>query len=508
MRNAKLLLINTLTLTVGGLIMRSVAVSFNVYLTNKIGAAGIGLLQLITSAYALAVTFSCGGIKLGTTRLIADSLSEDSKRTMKLCIKYGLTTGFFVCIILYIFSDAISKHWIADDNAGISLKILSLSLIPVSVSAALSGYFTAKKSMIKYSVVQLVEQIIKIAVTVAALHLYADKGTKYACAAICFGITLSEVFSVLTAYLIYRFDIKGKNCVQMNSGLFKKLLNISIPDVIGTGFRSILLTVEHMLIPAGLKKSGQNTRDAMSIYGSIHAMALPVVLYPSAILTSFSTMLVPELSAHKSKGNTKQISNISTASIKYTLIFGIGTALFFYSFSDLISNTIYSNEQCSEYIRVLSVLIPVMYCDTVTDGILKGLDQQSASMRYNIIDSALCVMLVYMLIPRYSTSGYIFILFLSEILNFTLSISRLIRTAELRINPINDIIKPAISALIGCGVLKIINIPSLVNNAAILIISIIMFIFVYLFCLYSLNSITVNEIKTYKNYLKPKVTLD
>jgi O-antigen/teichoic acid export membrane protein len=163
---------------------------------------------------------------------------------------------------------------------------------------------------------------------------------------------------------------------------------------------------------------------------------------------------------------------------------------------------------CSDYIRILSPLVPIMYCDTVTDGLLKGLDQQNASMKYNIIDSAICVFLVYILIPKYSTSGYIFILFLSEILNFTLSISRLIRTAELKINLNNDVIKPLIASLIACGFIKIISDPVESIKTGVLLLHIVIFSSIYLFCLYALKSISKEEIKTYKSYIKPKVALD
>ena len=508
MRNAKLLLINTLILTAGGFIMRSVAVSFNVYLTNKIGAVGVGLLQLITTAYALAVTFSCAGIKLGTTRLIADSASEDTKSLIKLCIKYALAAGLSVSATLYIFSNVISKYWIADTKAVLSLKILSVSLIPVSVSASLSGYFTATKSMLKYSSVQLIEQIVKIAVTVAMLNIFSDRGVEYACAAISIGLTVSEFFSAITALIIYHRVTSKTKTTKTKLYSLKKLLNITLPDVIGSGFRSVLLTIEHMLIPAGLKKSGKDADQAMGVYGLIHAMALPIVLYPSAILSSFSTMLVPELSVQRSKDNRKQISFISTSSIKYTLLFAIGTSLFCYTFSELISYAIYSSAECSEYIRILSVLIPVMYCDTVTDGLLKGLDQQSASMAYNIIDSAICVLLVYVLIPKYSTSGYVFILFLSEILNFSMSINRLIKKAELKINTINDIFKPLIAGLISSGTINIFNITSKKHSVAALLMYIIIFGAIYVFCIYALKCISKDELNKFKSYFNTKVTLD
>lgn len=45
MKNTKRLLINTLTLSATSFIMRTVGVAFNVYLTGRLGAAGIGLFR-------------------------------------------------------------------------------------------------------------------------------------------------------------------------------------------------------------------------------------------------------------------------------------------------------------------------------------------------------------------------------------------------------------------------------------------------------------------------------
>ena len=47
---------------------------------------------------------------------------------------------------------------------------------------------------------------------------------------------------------------------------------------------------------------------------------------------------------------------------------------------------IYKSGEVGSYIRLLAALMPVMYMDTVTDGMLRGLGQQLHVMRYNIID--------------------------------------------------------------------------------------------------------------------------
>ena len=108
---------------------------------------------------------------------------------------------------------------------------------------------------------------------------------------------------------------------------------------------------------------------------------------------------------------------------------------------------IYDTADCAFYLRVLSVLVPVMYCDMTVDGMLKGLDEQRACMRYNIWDSGLCVALVWALLPRFGLRGYVFILFFSELFNFYFSLRRLSRVSTVEVHLAQDLAMP-----LCCGV--------------------------------------------------------
>ncbi len=506
MRNGRLLMINTVVLTLGTIIMRTVSVAFNVYLTNEIGSSGIGLFQLITTVYGLVITFASGGVKLGATRLVTDICTTDSDKirsVMKICLKYALSTGIIGTVLLFVFSGLISDKWIADDRAEISLKILALSLPAISVSSALNGYFTAKKSMTRYSFIQLSEQIIKILITIVSIKHFGNSGTEYACFAISLGITLSEIISAAFSYALYRYENKN-NQTNINYS-FRKLFRISIPEMTGGGCRSILLTVEHILIPDGFRKSGYSTEKAMSIYGVIHGMALPVILYPSALLSSLSSMLIPELSELKLKNDNSKISIRASLSVRYSLIFSFGVGAFFSVLSDTVSTAIYGNDSSSFYIRLLGVLVPIMYTDMITDGLLKGLDEQSASMRYNIIDSAICVLLVRILVPKYSISGYVFIMFLSEIINFSLSMNRLIKKAQLKINLLNDIVKPLICGLVCCLSVKSFVLPMVsecFNSVLLLVLSALTYLSAYILSLYGSGSIKKYDLLMFKYLIK------
>lgn len=501
MNNARRLLYNTILLTASAFIMRTVLVSFNVYLSNKIGAEGMGLFQLISAVYGMAITFSVAGIRLASMRLVADNLAlgfNNQRQIMKRALAYAFFCGCFIGVLLFSFSGIISEKWIGNIAAKKSLELLSVSLPFVAASAALNGYFTSESKILRYTFVQLSEQIVKIAITVLCLKS-AQKNLESSCTAVVFGISMGEIFSLSCSYTLYLFSSR-KETENKTKGLFKGLMRIALPDALGSEMRSILTTTEHILIPRGLKKSGISAETAIATYGIIHGMSLPIVLYPSALLSSLSGLLVPEISSHYISGNKKRIDYMIHRVLHLTLLFSIGVAGILYFTADNLSEIFYSDKSAGFYIRVIAPLVPVMYCDMSVDGMLKGLDQQIQYMKYNIIDAFSCVVLVYFLVPVMSVKGYVFVIFFSEILNFFLSFRRLTIVADVEINLFRDIFIPVSSIFISCASIKFLlsifsfNLGTKSLSAYIILISTILYIFM-LRCFRAIDSEEIQWIK-------------
>ncbi len=452
MKNVRKILMNTLLLTGVSFMMQTVNVSFNVWLTNRIGAAGTGLFQLITTVYGLSITLGCGGVRLASTRLAAEAEAEGEKpgRIIKSCVRYGLSTGCFIALTVLFGAQLISTLWLEDARCVVPLRILALSVPFVAMSSALGGYFTAMRKIARFSSIRILEQTVKIVSVVLLLGWLLPLGTAYSCIAIVMGITISEAFSFICLYILYITDNGSYKIKKPKKGDYKKITHIAVPDVSGAGARSVLLTIEHILIPSGFRKSGSSAEQSLAVYGTIHGMVFPLLLYPSAILTSLSGLLVPEIAECRSKGFENQINYVIKRVMKITLIFSIAVSGIMYAFAGGLSQLVYNNSDSMFFIKLLAPLIPVMYCDMTVDGILKGLDQQYYTMKYNIIDSALCVVLVYFLLPRYSVRGYVFVLFASEIINFFLSVRRLTIVSTVTVNPVYDILIPI--ACIFCSV--------------------------------------------------------
>ena len=434
MKTNSVLLKNTVIMTAVNLIMKSAGVGFNAYLTSKIGADGMGLFQLVMSVYSLAVTFSGAGIRLASTRITVEINSlknKDEKKSVGLCVIYAGISGCVIGFILLFFSDFISKNWIGNSDTALPLRILAPSLPFVAMSSALGGYFTAKGRIPQYSFIQMIEQGFRIILTVIIIKKYSHYGGIYPSMALVISMTVGEIFSFTLSELLKKITKSSKTELPMAK--ISEIMRIAIPDGAGTIIRNILLTTEHLLIPKGFEKSGTGSKNALAAYGSIHSMALPILLYPSAIISSLAALLIPDLAEKYELKDKNSINKTVNKSLRKTIIYSLICSVIFFLFSPSICSMFYKSKEAAKYTRILTPLVPVMYLDMVTDGMLKGLDQQVFSMHYNIIDSLICVILVYFLLPKYSIKGYIAILYISELINFYLSFGRLTKICEIRL---------------------------------------------------------------------------
>ncbi len=496
MKKTGKLITDTVILTAVGIIMQTVSVSFNLYLTKKIGTAGMGLFQLVMSVYSLSVTFSTAGARLASTRIAAEISAKrnSSEKAIRQCLLYSLTVSCAIGAAMLIFSPFIAKSWIDNPDASSCLKILALSLPFVAMSGTLSGYFTATGFVPHYSGVRLFEQLFKIVTVVIALGFLLPYGSVYACEAVVIGMTASEAASFALARLLYGFAKRKEKALPCEKPKLFSLLRIALPDFLGSSTRSILLTIEHLMIPKGFEKSGSSQQEALSAYGIIHAMVLPVLLYPSSLLSSVATLIIPEMAKKNALGDKKSIDSSANLLLQLTLVFAIGCAAVMYFFANGLS-VIIGNTESEHYLKVLAFLVPVMYCDMTVDGILRGLDQQFHSMVYNIIDSALCVALVYFLLPVYSIKGYVFILYISELINFYLSTSRLLKVCQIRFSFKNTLLKPLICATVSCA-LFIPSFPHLAGNKIITAIAITAAAVIYITLLCITRSLNVSELRS------------
>lgn len=458
MKKIRIIFINGFISSITGLIMNTTGVWLNIYITKAVGAEVMGNFQLIMSVCTFAVTFAVSGVSFAAMRLVAEGLGRknpaDLKKTMAKCFLYAAAFGCVAFILLFLLSDILSARFINHSGAPACLRAFSVSLPAVAVLSAISGYFTAVRRVYKDSAVKIFVQLLRLALTIMLLSFKnADP-----CLTIMAAAVSAELSGAVISILLYFSDRKKHK--EGGNGAPGKILPIAVPIALSTYLRSGIMTVKNLFVPTGLIKYGLSPKGAASAFGLIHGIALPAVLFPSAFLFSFSALSVPELARVYSENGyvpySRRITYMINRSIQLTMLFSVFASVFIFTFADSISAMVSTSPETKMFISVLSLIIPIMYLDNTIDNMLKGLNEQVSSMKFNIIDSSVSLILVLFLLPKTGVAGYIFIIALGEILNFIMSITRLKKITSFSVNLYKVVCLPYAASAVSCISAKLI----------------------------------------------------
>ena len=439
MSNKKSFFKSGIILTMVTLAIRSVGMFFGAYISRIVGAEGTGLYTLIMTVYSFALTFATSGISLTVTRLVAAAIGEGREEKIASIIKAALiwALGFSAVATggLFLGAEFLGGRILSDSRTIASLKILALSLVPASLIAVFSGYFVGVKRVNFNAAVSVFCQVLKIGVTVILVNRLVLHGTVAAVKGLCLGLTITEILGFALIFVEYIYD-RRKHSARAKEGSpeLASVSSMALPLALSAYVRSALLNIEHILIPKKLREKGESTTEAYSHYGALHGMALPLVTYPMSPLSSFAGLLVPEFAEDMSAGRSGRMSRIAAKAINSTMAYATVCAVFLFLFSEELGYVIYRSADAGYYISVLSLIVPIMYLDHVTDSMLKGIGEQVFSMWVNITDSLLSVLLVWILIPRMGIMGYALVIVIMESYNFLLSFIRLRKRVAFKVN--------------------------------------------------------------------------
>ena len=86
--------------------------------------------------------------------------------------------------------------------------------------------------------------------------------------------------------------------------------------------------------------------------------------------------------------------------LSITLAASIPSAALFWLFAYDIGHVLYKSTEVGFFLCVLAPMTPIMYLESMVDGILKGIDKQSATFRYTVIDCIARIILIWLFVPK------------------------------------------------------------------------------------------------------------
>lgn len=471
--------------------MKFAVLIFNIYISNQIGAEAVGVFSLVMTVYLFFITVATSGLNIAVTVIVSEKFAINKEKTgikaIRTCIFFSLLLGITASILILLFSNFITTNCLHNMVSSKPLFYIAIGLPFIAMSSCISSYFTSVRKAYKNAITQIFEFTIKMIATIILLKINITKGVEYICIALIIADVISEICSFTLIFILYIIDIKLKKLNDVRSfGQKLNILKIAFPVAFTSYIRSGLSTLKQLIIPTQLEKSGLSCSNALSKYGIINGMVMPIVTFPTVLIYSYSMLLIPEFSTYVAQKNHKAINYISNKIFKFTCAFSVCICSIFLFFSNELGLVIYNNLESGYYFKLLAPLVFFIYMDNIIDSILKGLNKQFGVMCCNILDLSITTCFIYFLLPIYGINGYIISIFISELLNFSVSLFQMIKYSKLKINLIDWVIVPLCCSLISYLAINIFSF-SFIDLTINLVFNIILFIGIYIFIFFIIN---------------------
>lgn len=429
MSNKRTLLVGTATLTATGLITRFIGFFFRMFLSHTFGEEQVGLYQLIFPIYALCFSLTTAGIETAISRCTARKISlgkkEEAIQILYIGLGISLALSFCALFVLQTQASAFSIYILGDIRCEPLLVAISYALPFAAIHSCLCGYYFGLKQTKIPAISQLLEQLARAFSVYIIYRIAANHEGNISILFAVFGILIGECVSAVFCVQCFtahqkktRISFSGANRLSFT----KELLGLAIPLTSSRILLNILQSIESISIPQRLQQYGYTTHEALSNYGVLTGMALPCVLFPSAITNSVSTMLLPTVAEIQASRDYSKLKDLIQKVFFSCFALGMFSCLVFLCFGSFVGNILFRSELAGDYIRTLAWICPFLYLNSTLTSITNGLGKANISLIINTIGLSIRITGVLGFIPLIGMNGYLWGLLLSYIVTCTLCI--------------------------------------------------------------------------------------
>lgn len=424
-------------LTAAGLITRFMGFFFRIFLSHAFGEESVGLYQLIFPVYALCLSISTAGLQTAVSRMTAEKVSrgkpEEAGNVLRIALCLTLILSCAEVLLIQQNANFIAETFLGDPRCAEMLVIISYALPCAAIHSCICGYSFGLQRTKLPALSQLIEQTSRILFVVLLFIFMQNTGHTPSIRLAAGGIVAGEFVAALFSARLLTAQRRLGHIPSLSAltGSIRELFSLSAPLTANRAAVTLLQSVEAASIPACLKLYGMSGSDALSIYGVLTGMAMPCILFPSAITNSVGTVLMPAVSAAQAVGNRKAMTQLLKKAVGSCLILGLSCCLFFLIFGDLIGTILFHSSTAGKFILTLAWICPFLYTNTALVSAINGLGKTFFTFLINVIGLLFRIAGVFLAIPKFGIQGYLWGLLASQFIMSGLAAAVLLSSSRI-----------------------------------------------------------------------------
>lgn len=298
--------------------------------------------------------------------------------------------------ILIIISPLISKYLLNNTTLYYPVMAISLTLPFICISNIIKGYFFGKEKMFPYTMSNIIEQIVRLILTITLIPKLMTINLTIAIVGVVLINIVSELSSTITMMLFIPkiIDLKVED-FKYNKGIFREILNVSIPTTGSRLIGSITYFLEPIILTFVLLQIGYTNDFITNQYGIINGYVFPILLLPSFFTMAISNALLPVMSNNYNNNRKSYAKNKLKQAIIISLLVGVPATIILMIFPEFFLKLIYNTTLGSNYIRIVAPVFILHYIQAPLTITLQAMGKSKIAMKGTLYGSIIRTILLF-----------------------------------------------------------------------------------------------------------------
>lgn len=419
----------------------------------------MGVFQLIFPVLVFCIALSCGGNPncCFTALLLKAKVRKECFLVLISSIIMSLSLSFITLGVLYFCAEPVSLFIIKNKSCTELLKYASFTIPLATFHACITGYYLGFKKTFVPAWSGVVEQIAKVISLFILWLVWVEKGISITPVIAVYSMVISELCGVIFCLIAIFGERFFAFKISEIFSVMKKMFSVSYVLTLNKIMLTFLQTLEAVIFPTVLLKSGLSLSDSLSIYGILTGMALPGG-YFSFCHKHFRFHYVASYHSRcKFRKRCFRHKKTTEYSIWFSMITGIFCVGVFLFYGDFIGTSIFRQSLAGEYIMILAWLCPFLYLSITLGSILHGLGLTNAAFIHNVIGVVIRLASLWFGVPVFGVEGYLIGLLISNLVVTLLHSFYIHKYVDFNFSAIDNIVKPALWIAIGLIMGKLVS---------------------------------------------------
>ena len=349
----------------------------------------------------------------------------DGVLTAALCL--AVVISLIEILVIQDQAGSIAGSLFGDDRCMELILIISYALPFAAVHSCICGRSLGLGDTMLPAASQLIEQCVRILTVVLLWIFLRTCGLTPSIRLAATGVVAGEMAAAL-------FTVRGLRLQRPVRAGIRELFAFSAPLTANRTALTLLQSIEAVSIPASLIRYGMSATEAVSLYGVLTGMALPCILFPSALTGSVGTVLLPAVSAASTSGNRRSVFLLLRKAIVSCFSLGLACCLFFLLFGKMIGRFLFHSADAGRFIITLAWICPFLYVNSSLLNAVNGYGRTGTSFLISMSGLLIRIAGVFLAVPQFGIQGYLWALLGAQLCTTVLASAFLVRLNS-RITP-------------------------------------------------------------------------